>query len=116
VLRQAGPNEEYSKPTLDKVSENGRTIMGWLLGVRCGSVGEFRLIVEESPGLPAPAVRGTVHAPLLSALVHDAPTAVGEFIQVLRGDTRPDAIDIYDHIGEKELRESYLAHIPMLGI
>jgi integrase/recombinase XerD len=39
-----------------------------------------------------------------------------EFIQVLRGDTRRDAIDIYDHIDETELRESYLAHIPTLGI
>lgn len=39
-----------------------------------------------------------------------------EFIQELRGDTRGDAIDIYDHIDRKELRESYLAHIPTLGI
>lgn len=39
-----------------------------------------------------------------------------EFIQELRGDTRRDAIDIYDHIDEKELREAYLAHIPSLGI
>jgi integrase/recombinase XerD len=39
-----------------------------------------------------------------------------EFIQVLRGDSRRDAIDIYDHIDEQELREAYLAHIPTLGI
>lgn len=39
-----------------------------------------------------------------------------EFIQELRGDTRGDAIDIYDHIDKKELREAYLAHIPTLGI
>jgi integrase/recombinase XerD len=39
-----------------------------------------------------------------------------EFIQELRGDTRGDAIDIYDHIDERELREAYLAHIPTLGI
>jgi integrase/recombinase XerD len=39
-----------------------------------------------------------------------------EFIQELRGDVRKDAIDIYDHIDKKELRESYLAHIPQLGI
>lgn len=39
-----------------------------------------------------------------------------EFIQELRGDTRDDAIDIYDHIDPEELRESYLAHIPTLGI
>ena len=39
-----------------------------------------------------------------------------EFIQELRGDVRTEAIDIYDHIDKKELRESYLAHIPQLGI
>jgi integrase/recombinase XerD len=39
-----------------------------------------------------------------------------EFIQELRGDVRREAIDIYDHIDHKELREAYLAHIPQLGI
>lgn len=39
-----------------------------------------------------------------------------EFIQELRGDTRGDAIDVYDHIDRRELRESYLAHIPTLGL
>ena len=39
-----------------------------------------------------------------------------EFIQELRGDVRKEAIDIYDHIDKKELRESYLAYIPQLGI
>ncbi|MDD1742598.1 MAG: tyrosine-type recombinase/integrase [Methanotrichaceae archaeon] len=39
-----------------------------------------------------------------------------EFIQELRGDARREAIDIYDHIDKKELRESYLAHIPQLDI
>lgn len=39
-----------------------------------------------------------------------------EFIKELRGDTRGDAIDIYDHIDREELREAYLAHIPMLGV
>ena len=39
-----------------------------------------------------------------------------EFIQELRGDARKEAIDIYDHIDKKELRESYLAHMPLLGI
>jgi integrase/recombinase XerD len=39
-----------------------------------------------------------------------------EFIQELRGDMRKEAIDIYDHIDLKELKESYLAHIPQLGI
>jgi len=39
-----------------------------------------------------------------------------EFIQELRGDSRKEAIDIYDHIDLKELKEAYLASIPQLGI
>lgn len=39
-----------------------------------------------------------------------------EFIKELRGDTRGDAIDIYDHIDRTELRQAYLAHIPSLGL
>jgi integrase/recombinase XerD len=39
-----------------------------------------------------------------------------EFIQELRGDLRKEAIDIYDHIDKKELRESYLAKMPQLGV
>jgi len=37
-----------------------------------------------------------------------------EFIQELRGDSRREAIDIYDHIDFKELKEAYLACIPKL--
>lgn len=39
-----------------------------------------------------------------------------DFVKELRGDTRGEAIDIYNHIDRKDLRESYLAHIPQLGI
>jgi integrase/recombinase XerD len=39
-----------------------------------------------------------------------------DFVKELRGDTRSEAIDIYNHIDKKELRESYLVHIPQLGI
>jgi integrase/recombinase XerD len=39
-----------------------------------------------------------------------------QFIKVLRGDRRRDAIDIYDHIDREELRKAYLACIPQLGI
>jgi len=39
-----------------------------------------------------------------------------EFIQELRGDSRREAIDIYDHIDLKKLKEAYLACIPQLGI
>lgn len=39
-----------------------------------------------------------------------------EFIKELRGDSRGEAIDIYDHIDHDELRTAYLAAIPRLGI
>lgn len=39
-----------------------------------------------------------------------------EFIQELRGDSRREAIDIYDHIDLKELKEAYLVCVPLLGI
>ena len=39
-----------------------------------------------------------------------------EFIQELRGDSRREAIDIYDHIDLEELKETYLACIPQLRI
>jgi integrase/recombinase XerD len=39
-----------------------------------------------------------------------------DFVKELRGDTRGEAIDIYNHIDKKELNESYLAHIPQLGV
>lgn len=32
------------------------------------------------------------------------------------GDVRREAIDIYDHIDMEELRKSYLAHVPQLGV
>ena len=39
-----------------------------------------------------------------------------EFVQVLRGDRRREAIDIYDRIDKQELRRAYLAFIPQLGV
>jgi integrase/recombinase XerD len=39
-----------------------------------------------------------------------------EFIKELRGDSRKDAFDLYNHIDLKELKEAYLACIPQLGI
>jgi len=39
-----------------------------------------------------------------------------DFVKELRGDVRREAIDVYNHIDRKELRESYLAHIPQLGV
>lgn len=39
-----------------------------------------------------------------------------DFIKELRGDSRGEAIDIYDHIDHQELRKAYLASIPRLGI
>jgi integrase/recombinase XerD len=39
-----------------------------------------------------------------------------EMVQELRGDIRGEAIDIYYHIDEEDLRNQYLKHIPKLGI
>lgn len=39
-----------------------------------------------------------------------------EFIKELRGDTRGQAIDIYDRIDPEELRKAYLNTIPRLGL
>lgn len=39
-----------------------------------------------------------------------------EFIKILRGDRRREAIDIYDRIDRQELRTAYLAFIPQLGL
>ncbi|MCJ7443750.1 MAG: tyrosine-type recombinase/integrase [Methanotrichaceae archaeon] len=39
-----------------------------------------------------------------------------DYVQELRGDRRGAAIDIYTHINPKLLKESYLAHIPTLGV
>jgi integrase/recombinase XerD len=39
-----------------------------------------------------------------------------EYVKELRGDARNEAIDIYHHIDKEELRKSYLACIPQLGI
>ena len=39
-----------------------------------------------------------------------------DFVKELRGDVRHEAIDIYNHIDLKELKEAYLAAIPQLGI
>jgi integrase/recombinase XerD len=39
-----------------------------------------------------------------------------EEVKELRGDVRREAIDIYDHIDKDELRRSYMAHIPQLGV
>jgi integrase/recombinase XerD len=39
-----------------------------------------------------------------------------EFIQELRGDSRKEAIDIYDHISKEELRREYLETVPRLGL
>ncbi len=38
------------------------------------------------------------------------------FIQELRGDSRKEAIDVYDHIELDEIKASYLRHIPQLGV
>jgi integrase/recombinase XerD len=39
-----------------------------------------------------------------------------EFVKWLRGDAMKEAIDIYNHINPEDVRRSYLARIPQLGI
>jgi integrase/recombinase XerD len=39
-----------------------------------------------------------------------------EYVQWLRGDAMKDAIDVYNHIDPEDVKRSYLAHIPRLGI
>jgi len=39
-----------------------------------------------------------------------------EYIKELRGDSRKEAFDLYNHIDLKELKEAYLAAIPQLGL
>ena len=39
-----------------------------------------------------------------------------EYVKELRGDRRSEAIDIYHHIDREELRRSYLAYIPKVGV
>jgi integrase/recombinase XerD len=39
-----------------------------------------------------------------------------EYIKELRGDSRKEAFDLYNHIDLKDLKEAYLACIPQLGI
>lgn len=39
-----------------------------------------------------------------------------EFIKELRGDSKKESFDLYNHIDMKELKEAYLACIPRLGV
>jgi hypothetical protein len=39
-----------------------------------------------------------------------------DYVKELLGDVRREVIDIYNHIDQKALRESYLAHIQQLEI
>ncbi len=39
-----------------------------------------------------------------------------EFIKLLRGDRRQEAISVYDRVDKEELRRAYLAFIPQLGL
>jgi integrase/recombinase XerD len=39
-----------------------------------------------------------------------------EYVKELRGDARYEAIDLYHRIDREELRRSYLAHVPKLGV
>lgn len=94
------------------------------LGTRLKRSGIYRAVTESAeavglhePESSDPQKRFTPHCHRHWFTTHLRRSGMKrEFIQELRGDTRGDAIDIYDHIDRKELRESYLANIPTLGI
>ena len=39
-----------------------------------------------------------------------------EYVQELRGDARQDAVDVYNHISLENLREAYIASMPLFGV
>ncbi len=39
-----------------------------------------------------------------------------EYVKEIRGDSRQEAIDLYNHIDPRDLRDAYLAAIPRLGV
>ena len=39
-----------------------------------------------------------------------------EYVKWLRGDVMKEAIDIYNHLDENDVKKSYLVHIPQLGV
>lgn len=39
-----------------------------------------------------------------------------DYIKELRGDSKREAIDVYNHIDPKELEDSYMEHMPRLGV
>lgn len=39
-----------------------------------------------------------------------------EYVQELRGDARQDAVDVYNHISLENLREAYIASMPLFGL
>jgi integrase/recombinase XerD len=39
-----------------------------------------------------------------------------EYVKELRGDSRKDAVDLYNHIPKENLREAYLAALPQFGL
>lgn len=39
-----------------------------------------------------------------------------EYVQELRGDTGQDAVDVYNHISLENLREAYIASMPLFGL
>jgi len=108
---------EATDPTTDALFTNQ-------LGNRLQRSGMYRAVTESAeavglhdPDSTDPGDRFTPHCHRHWFTTHLRRSGMKrEFIQELRGDTRGDAIDIYDHIDKTELRRAYLAHIPTLGI
>ncbi len=93
-------------------------------GARLGRLGVHGLVTRiaenvglHNPSLPRMEERFSPHNCRHWFTTHLIRSGMSrDFVKELRGDIRHEAIDIYNHIDKKELRESYLAHIPQLGI
>ena len=117
VLERWLDAREATDPTTDALFTNQ-------LGTRLQRSGVYRSVTDsaEAVGLHDPnslesKERFTPHCHRHWFTTHLRRSGMKrEFIQELRGDTRGDAIDIYDHIDREELRVAYLANIPTLGI
>lgn len=117
VLERWLDAREASDPSTDALFTNQ-------LGDRLQRSGIYRAVTNSAeavelhdPDSSDPQERFTPHCHRHWFTTHLRRSGMSrEFIKELRGDTRGDAIDIYDHIDREELQESYLANIPSLGI
>lgn len=136
------PKPKRSNRTVFFDEECARALQDWLaIRVRYATKGVPALFITESGGrlnrngvyqlVTRHATRVGLHNPASDRLEdHLTPHCLRhwfttylrrngmprEMIQELRGDVRKEAIDIYYHIDEEQLRRAYLQFIPRLGI